>query len=79
MSPQEGSDSESSDSEEDLDSPDLKAPNTSFQSEGSPQRSPEKQTTLPTATAAAAAAATADSKMDIDPSDGMCIMCTWHA
>ncbi|XP_067038795.1 serine/threonine-protein phosphatase 6 regulatory subunit 3-like isoform X3 [Acropora muricata] len=70
LSPQEGSDSESSDSEEDLDSPDLKAPNTSFQSEGSPQRSPEKQTTLPTATAAAAAAAaTADSKMDIDPSD----------
>ena len=63
LSPEGGSDSESSDSEDDLESPGRKAPDVPFGNGNSPQGSPVKQTPP--------AATNSDSKMDVDPTDGM--------
>ena len=62
LSPEGGSDSESSDSEDDLESPGRKAPDVPFEDDNSPQGSPVKH---------APPAAATDSKMDVDPTDGM--------
>ena len=71
LSPQGGSDSESSDSEDDLEPPGPQTSDIQFQSASSPQGSPAKQAARPAAPAVAA-----DSKMDVDPADGMCSVST---
>ena len=71
LSPEAGSDSESSDSEDELESPGHKVPNVGFEG-SSPQGSPVKQ--------ASASSTASDSKMEVDPSDGVLLksLCYHH-
>lgn len=71
LSPEAGSDSESSDSDDDLESPGHKVPSVGFEG-SSPQGSPVKQ--------APASSTASDSKMEVDPSDGVLLkrLCYHH-